>query len=488
MTLKENKEKQNLLQKTCLICKFFNNEPESKENLKILNFQNKRYGCIHKPLTINEKILLKSPNSTISNVESKIKTFKFPIGTQDINLINYIEDNEFQNMLLIHIPNINNLIQKPNINNLTEVSNINNLNLIEISKKMLMDQICSKNLQNFLDILITKSKIESERVNLKIYNYYLQSSNTLNKYQKEIFWFANLLKPNLMELTNDPYGNYVIQKLLEVKYLHEFFIDTLFKNNIVELSKKPYSCRVVQKAIIHFENSNFIFLELFSSINNLVTIQSSNHVIQKMIDKVIETSDNKILIKLIIYIIRNLIYLSNDKYGCRILQKMLDILKNQDLKLIFFNQKISKLLKTFSYYILQNIEKLSTDQYGNYVIQHALSLELNIKDTIIKYMLTDIIKYSKQKFASNIIEKIIQAKEIKYMPLLKSKFLECIDGKPCIYILAKDKYGNYVIQQFYKILDFNERIEFNNILKKHVIELKGNVYSKHLINKMLNEI
>lgn len=446
----------------CYICKFFN----PKININNFKQKNKTYGCDHtKPLTINERILLNSPNSTISPVKGNINLFNYPIGTETNKFIKNIEINKFKNMLNNYEPGYNNYEY--------------------ISKKLITDQEGSKQIQTFLENLTQNSIKEEGRINLRSFKNNFNEEFFLNKEQIEIIWFYKIIKSNLFELSNDPFANYVIQKLLEEKYLQNYFKEDLLENNIYELSKNIYSCRVIQKAILEFDNPEFIFLEILSSFNNLIEIQSSNHVIQKMIENCIEFSNIEILLKIINYSLINLINMSKDKYGCRILQKILELNKLKDKDLILFNNKIIKSLKIFSSLILKNLDILSTDQYGNYVIQHILSLNLDIKDIIIINMLKDIKKYSKQKFASNIIEKVILSKEECYISLIYNKFLENIDGKPCLYYLAKDKYGNYVVQQFYKILEFNDKLKVNLILKKYLNELKNNIYSKHLAHKIL---
>ncbi len=50
---------------------------------------------------------------------------------------------------------------------------------------------------------------------------------------------------------------------------------------------------------------------------------------------------------------------------------------------------------------------LMTDIYGNYVIQYLLSLnDSNFNSCLIKYILNDLVFLSKQKYSSNVIEKV----------------------------------------------------------------------------------
>lgn len=91
---------------------------------------------------------------------------------------------------------------------------------------------------------------------------------------------------------------------------------------------------------------------------------------------------------------KNIVAISTNKNGCCALQKCIDYADK--------NQKNS---------LIQNIIKnsiiLMTDQYGNYVIQYVISLKDQILIEKIIYTFKNNIEYlSKQKFASNVIEKV----------------------------------------------------------------------------------
>ncbi len=113
------------------------------------------------------------------------------------------------------------------------------------------------------------------------------------------------------------------------------------------------------------------------------------HVIQKIIVSIPE-------IKTYIYELlnKNIVAISTNKNGCCALQKCID-----------FADKNQKVL------LIQNIIKnsiiLMTDQFGNYVIQYVITLKDQILiEKIINTFKNNIEYLSKQKFASNVIEKV----------------------------------------------------------------------------------
>lgn len=90
----------------------------------------------------------------------------------------------------------------------------------------------------------------------------------------------------------------------------------------------------------------------------------------------------------------NIVTIATNKHGCCAFQKCIefaDIYQRENLIQI----------------IIKNSIILMTDQFGNYVIQYIISLKDQIFiDLIISAFKTNIEYLSKQKFASNVIEKV----------------------------------------------------------------------------------
>jgi len=113
------------------------------------------------------------------------------------------------------------------------------------------------------------------------------------------------------------------------------------------------------------------------------------HVIQKIITSLPEINN---YIYEILY--TNFVTISTNKNGCCALQKCLEFAdKNQKNNLIEL--------------IIKNSILLMTDQFGNYVIQYLISLQEQIlNEKIINSFCSNIEYLSKQKYASNVIEKV----------------------------------------------------------------------------------
>ena len=60
--------------------------------------------------------------------------------------------------------------------------------------------------------------------------------------------------------------------------------------------------------------------------------------------------------------------------------------------------------------IIGNMQRLVEDPFGNYLVSYVLNLEDDARNSkIFKMIAGNFIKYSKQKFSSNVIEKVRNA-------------------------------------------------------------------------------
>ena len=163
---------------------------------------------------------------------------------------------------------------------------------------------------------------------------------------------------------NNLHGTRVIQKLIEILTTE----------------------RLIDKFI---EGINPIILELINDNNG-------NHIIQKF---VVFIKKNGFIYE---FLINNYAQISSNKHGCCILQKCIE----------YSNPYYKVIIHIYSQQILINLIVSGThlfiaDQYANYVLQHIISLnnhEINRKITSL--FINNIEVLSKQKFSSNVIEKV----------------------------------------------------------------------------------
>ena len=226
------------------------------------------------------------------------------------------------------------------------------------------------------------------------------------------------IKSDIVDVINDPFGNYLVQKMIEnLNEENLLSLISIVNQNFLLFAKNSQGTRVIQK-LIEFTNNNDIkknihkfALDLFKDNNGYHIILKYSNMSRKLdfIEKIIE---------------ENLLDISMNKFGCCAIQKYLQN---------FPKQSIIKI-------IIQNTEKLITNIYGNYVIQFIISInnqEYNYQ--IVEKFKNNIIYLSKQKFSSNVIERCFDyCKDAAKNILINYICEEKVVGE-----LLLDMYGNY---------------------------------------------
>lgn len=267
------------------------------------------------------------------------------------------------------------------------------------------------------------------------------------------------LKPNIFDLSQDFYGNYVIQGILDKKdpAKTKIIFDELIKKDILSLCSKAYGCRVIQKLIDSVDANKVkeILGKIKNNLNELFLNQNGNHVIQKIIEKINEDSLEDIYNA----VLEKMDELIKNIYGSRIIQKLFDKLNSEEKK----TKMIEKIYE-------MNLIELCKDQYSNYILQLILDnyKEKYIDKTLgkIKGNIKEFLSEEHAIHASYIIEKIIIYGNENQKKEICDEIIENDNkNKDFISNLMKDKNCNYIIQ---KIID--------NCPEEEIIKrIKGNI-------------
>ncbi|WUR02162.1 pumilio-like protein [Vairimorpha necatrix] len=399
------------------------------------------------------------------NPESKSKEYKGTSRTTTpIGDISILDPNTFNNLLSINSsPNnsIKNQIYKK------ELDTTENM--------FLSDMFLFYSDQQKSDALLTKP-LTNNPVCLKEFCVYMSKDQEGSRLiqnridlstEEEIDWFFSQIEDSIYDLSSNLFGNYVIQKILpKLTESQKFTVFSEFKNRIYDLSLHPYGCRVIQKLMDCFECIDFVVEEIRENIFHLIEDQNGNHVIQKYIEK----SDDKNLV--IDVFKKDSVFLSTHRYGCRVIQRLLEFCSESDVK------RILKIL-------IGNLENLVNDQYGNYVIQHMLTVSNDEeRNAVISQIINDCYNLSKFKFSSNVIEQCIVISNKEQKDRFLCKFLEVVGGKPRIFNMSTDMYGNYVVQKFYDSVDNASKEKLKKVLKPFIKDLKKVNFARHILYKI----
>lgn len=285
--------------------------------------------------------------------------------------------------------------------------------------------------------------------------------------EEEINYTFQEIKSSIKDLVTDLFGNYVIQKFLEIGNINQQ--EKIFKvleDNVIPYSLHMYGCRVIQKALECSSINKRIVDKIKGSVKKLVCDQNGNHVIQKCVECV----ETNFLVK---EFEKEAVVLSKHRYGCRVIQRIFE--KSAQCGVAINN-------------IILRAQELVENQYGNYVIQHILEKGAqHHRNKIISDLSGRISDYSTHKFASNVMEKCVICATPEDRKRMLQILMEKREGQKedTVVFVACDKFGNYVIQRLLEVLEGKEREILYQHLKKHISELRKSSYAKCIIAKLI---
>ncbi len=162
---------------------------------------------------------------------------------------------------------------------------------------------------------------------------------------------------------------------------------------LTNIGVNPHGTRVIQKIVdkLHTEELMKTFIKVLKPHTvNLVKDLNGNHIILK----VLNCYDPALTTPLFETLNNHLMEVSLHKHGCCVLQKCIDSASPEIKNYIIMS-------------ILQHIPELITDQFGNYILQYVMTLgDTNLVGSIAKTFFKDMIFLSKQKYSSNVVEKV----------------------------------------------------------------------------------
>ena len=428
-----------------------------------------------------------------NNIED-IKTPKDTIVENNLNEQNNIDQNEF----LFPIKEYNDFTRKKSnsfaikTNNMFEQNNQNSFPYQQNNNNNFFPPHNKNNSKNYRfsshkDLYLCKKSnlylLCQDQSNCRSIQDKLEQKKNDIHYIKHFF---EQIKPHLINLITHQFGNYVIQKFLEIlinqenKILFTELISVLHQNNsLYAISINNYGTRVIQKTLekliecgynkIETVGINNCFKNLIAEhLYDLCKDKNGNHVYQKLL-KVFhcETEENN-----------NFLYdyLAVVAVDVALLQQGATIFATA-ISLGSYNQK-EKICSE----VIKNLDKLIINKYGNYSVQaiiNSLKDEKKIIEPIYLYIASNIVELSKNKFSSNVVDSFIMKKD-EFSKLLINGMIK----NNQISDIIKDQYGNYVIQ---KAMSISEKEILNKILdqiKPIVPELLLSSHGKKVVNKI----
>lgn len=429
------------------------------------------------------------------------------------------------------------------------------------------------------------NEIKNFETPIKLNYDFVTNFNQFPTWSKNWLALLAVLRPHLYTLSINQFGNYVIQKFCEEQFTSCYMYDLLLKGAVGVLGVNVYGCRVVQKALECFKVPFSVLEEVYDALEVFTVDQNGVHVVLKSIDRCGEvefmrlesyknevdnllisnnnTNNNKendlnFFFKFVKKIILNIVKYSNDEYGCRVIQKVLETLKKlkESSMLSIDNKKMtnycnggimnyerifyetsSSLEDVILSTIINNTYELAFNQYGNYCLQFIMNEHYITVNKILPIVDKHCLKFSTHKFASNVVETVIKMGTLEVKNKMLENFLKCSSNvvttnsnfsrtanfsnsgngvshgnsnnligkkirkppttinltnlakkhlKPDIIAIAKDRFGNYVVQQLLKAVPRQSKLKIKSILEKYRYELINSHFSKQIIYKVQN--
>ncbi|KJA15830.1 hypothetical protein HYPSUDRAFT_1067035 [Hypholoma sublateritium FD-334 SS-4] len=291
--------------------------------------------------------------------------------------------------------------------------------------------------------------------------------------------FREIAPHNINNLIQHVFGNYVIQKFFDLGSEHQINILTnAVEEQVEHLSLNIYGCRVVQKALetISPTQQSSMIRRLDSSILHCIKDAHGNHVVQKLVEVVAPER-----LTFLLAICDNILELSTQPYGCRVLQRCLEHLPTEHTR---------PLLDAINRYT----EDLMKDQYGNYVIQFILEQGQDCdKAVIFADICGSLIRLAQHKYASNVCEKALMCADSERREILINEIMTAkprTSGENPILTMVKDQYANYVLQRALTLSEGQQRVSFFHLVKPLLASLRklSLTYSRPLVSNLNNNM
>eukprot|EP01083_Nonionella_stella_P010483 29839_1 len=294
-------------------------------------------------------------------------------------------------------------------------------------------------------------------------------------------------KLDLVALSEDVYGNYIVQLFFQRtdEVEQQVLLHTAINDNLLRLSKSIYGCRVIQKCLSCISNRKMLremvgCFDAQSKHNGLLAkalvCPYTNHVVQAILDLKLDAQYVAFIKR---ELERTLPFYCEHIIGCRIVQCLI---KNYGDKL-----NVLKLMCDDRHLYL------SKTKYGNYVIQCIIKRgewysnfdTISVfRDKLIEDVFHEhnILYLSKNKFGSNVVEECIKVANEKQRSYLVNVLAS---NHYMIPAMINHCYGNYVIRAL-----LSESTKANQIAMIKFIRFycTNNIIIKNDVIKEMNRI
>ncbi|CAL5344371.1 unnamed protein product [Camellia sinensis] len=259
----------------------------------------------------------------------------------------------------------------------------------------------------------------------------------------------------LFELLTDEYGRYVFQRLIEkcdYSQLQLVVLKITLQNALlIEAAFTRNGSQSIQKLIKQVKKLDLakqVTSALSTRSFELMTRSIGRHVIQQCFI-LLDSQTNEVLFEAVI---ERCVELAMDPVGCISLNECINSITGQQRRLLLDRISLESVC-------------LSFDPSGNYVVQHILGLDNSeLNDKICFRLRGRYARLSLIKHGSHVVEKCLQFSPLAIVYLVEDTKKQ----KGMLEKIARDQFGNYVIQTALKISKRESFSELHEFLVKNL--------------------
>lgn len=297
---------------------------------------------------------------------------------------------------------------------------------------------------------------------------FLQEKLQNNVTVKEIEMIFSEVIHHVAQLMLDQFGNYVVQKLVEIcneeQRTQILLSATTNQYQLIFICLNMHGTRVMQKLLEYLttpEQVSIAMSALWPVTVALTKDTSGHHVIQHCL-KLFSCQDNMYLIK---EVAENCFEIATNRSGCCVLQSCVE-------------NSQGELREQLMAEIIANALPLAEDRYGNYVVQHLMGLKIpEVITNLLKQFEGTFISLSCNKYGSNVVEKfLIESKDEQ-----SSQIIIELLRSPNVSMLLLDPFGNFVIQSALSVSKGHIRNALVNLVRLHAPSMRSNLYGKKVL-------
>jgi len=285
-----------------------------------------------------------------------------------------------------------------------------------------------------------------------------------------------------VELMMDPFGNYLVQKLIEccsdeqrsgvlraVSVVKDDSLDGL--PELVTIALNTHGTRAVQKLIEMLNSPEEVSLAtnaLRPGVVTLIKDLNGNHVIQRCLQR-LSSEDNQFIYDAAKV---HCVEIATHRHGCCVLQRCID-------------HAIDEQRRPLVLEIASQALVLSQDPFGNYVVQYILDLGLSwANGEVMTQLLGNYAELSMQKFSSNVVEKCLKLADAS-LEKNRNTVVREIMQSPLLDRLLMDPYGNYVVQSTLTVTKGVLHTELVERIRPHLPLIKNSPFGKRILRLLL---